>query len=161
MSLLNYFVAIAPVFQQLVLDDCHFTIADTEKFIVSLPGKRLKLNIQEGDAIQEGATAEAIREKRKVIREGDKQLFGIAHTVICVPIMENGESVGCVAIGYSREKNDKMLQISEMLSAMIQNISGSSQTVAAAASELNDISHTLSHLSEGMKDRMYYTSQAI
>ena len=130
MAILDYFVQISEYFHSLVLEDCHFTIADTEKFIVSLPGNTLKMAIETGDPIREGSiTGVALKEKKRVIKQGNKELYGIAHIAICTPIFEEGKVVGCISIGYSIDKNDQIAEMANSLASMVQQISTGAQSI--------------------------------
>jgi hypothetical protein len=153
MSVLEHFVAIAPYFHQLVLEDCHFTITDKEKFIVSIPGKTFKMGIKVGDPIKPGATLIAMQEKRRIVREGNKQLFGIAHIVVSVPIIENDEAVGCISIAYSRDKNDEMYQMAQTLEEMTRQIAAGARTIAEASGELSVASEKITDMSSVMGEK--------
>lgn len=155
MSILEHFVAIAPYFHELSLEDCHFTVADTEKFIVSLPGKHLKMSIVVGDPIREGAlTAVAMKERKRIVRTGNRELYGIAHLAVCVPIFENNSIVGCISIGYSMEKSDRIHQLAFSLENMVQTISSSSQSIAASSQELAATHEEMLRLSTSIKEQM-------
>lgn len=155
MSILEHFVAISSYFHEFSMEDCHFTIADTEKFIVSLPGKKLKMNILVGDPIREGSlTAVALKEKKRIVRNGNKELYGIAHIAVCVPIFENDIVVGCISIGYSMEKSDKIHQMAISLEDMVQTISSSTQLIAATSQELAATHDEMLRLSVSIKEQM-------
>lgn len=146
--ILDHFVAIAPFFPQIVLDDCHFNVTDKEKFIVSIPGKKFKMNIEVGDPIREGAlTAVAMRERKRIVREGNKQLYGIAHMAICYPLIENDEVVGCISVGYSMEKNDRILQMAESLAAICDQISQGTRNASASSQQLASTYEEMTRLS--------------
>lgn len=158
--ILDHFIAVSPYFQQLVADDCHFTIADKQKFVVSLPGKNLNMSIKVGDSIREGAiTAIAMKEKRRIVREGNKQLYGVPHIAICVPVIEHDEAVGCISIGYSTEKNEQIKQMAEMLAHMVEQISSGTQSIASSAQELAGTHEDIFSLSESIKEQMNEVSK--
>lgn len=160
MSILDHFVAIAPYFSQLIMEDCHFTIADTEKFIVSLPGKTLKMAIKVGDPLREGSlTAVALKEKRRIIKEGNKQLYGIAHMAVCTPLIDNGIVIGCISIGYSKEKDEEILQLSQSLEAMVEQMAIGAQSFASSSQELAATNEKLSNMSITMREQMNSISE--
>jgi FtsZ-binding cell division protein ZapB len=162
MSVLDHLVKIAPLFPQLVLDDCHFTISDTEKFIVSIPGDTLVMAIKVGDPIKEGAiTKVALEKKERLIVEGNKELYGVAHIAVCTPIIENGEAVGCVSIGYSMEKSDKINQMADKLSDMVNEISETSKSIATSSQELARRNENLTAISDSVKDKMEVISDVV
>jgi len=162
MTTLDSLVNCAPLFPQFILEDCHFTISDTEKFLVSIPGKTLKMAIKVGDILQDRSiTKIAIERKEKVVVEGNKELYGIAHIALCTPIIENNKAIGCVSIGYSMEKADKINQMAEALSSMVEQISSSSQSVAAASQELASKNEELSTISVSVRDKMNAISDIV
>lgn len=162
MTILDHLVKMAPLFPQLVLDDCHFTIADTEKFIVSIPGNTLVMAIKEGDLLQEGAiTKIALEKKERLIVEGNKELYGVAHIAVCTPIIENGEAIGCVSIGYSMEKSDKINEMAEKLSDMVNKISESSKSIADSSQNLASRNENLTTISDSVKDKMNVISDVV
>ena len=158
--ILDHFVAIAPLFPQIVLDDCHFNVTDREKFIVSIPGKKFRMNIEVGDPIREGAfTAVAMREKRRVVREGNKELYGIAHMAICYPLIEKDEVVGCISVGYSMEKNDQILQMAESLAEICDQISQGASSASASSQQLFSTYENMARLSEVVNENVQEISQ--
>lgn len=160
MALLDYFVAVAPYIGQLMLEDCHFCIADTEKFIVSIPGKRLKMAIQVGDPIREGSlTGVALKEKRRIVRPGNKELYGVAHNAVCLPLLENGKAVGCISIGIATEKYDRIAQAAQSLAAMVEQISAGAQLIASASQQLASVNEKMSDLSLTVKEKMENISE--
>ncbi|MFC4769414.1 methyl-accepting chemotaxis protein [Effusibacillus consociatus] len=160
MSLLDSFVAVAPYISQLMLEDCHFCISDTEEFIVSIPGKRLKMAIQVGDPIREGSlTGVALKEKRRIVRPGNKELYGVAHNAVCLPLIENGKAVGCISIGISTEKYDQIAQAAQSLAAMVEQISAGAQSIAAASQQLAAVNEKMSDLSFTVRDKMETISE--
>lgn len=155
MTVLDHFVEISKYFHLLVLEDCHFTVADKENFIVSLPGKSLKMAINVGDRIREGSiTGIALKENRRVVVQGNKELYGIAHIAVCTPIVENNEVVGCISIGYSMEKSDKIAETAESLAAMVEQISAGAQSITASSQELASVNSELASQSEAFKEKM-------
>lgn len=155
MAILDYFVQISEYFHSLVLEDCHFTIADTEKFIVSLPGNTLKMAIETGDPIREGSiTGVALKEKKRVIKQGNKELYGIAHIAVCTPIFEEGKVVGCISIGYSIDKSDQIAEMANSLASMVQQISAGAQSIASSSQQLATTNQGLQSLSGTIKEEM-------
>ncbi|WP_019121871.1 methyl-accepting chemotaxis protein [Brevibacillus massiliensis] len=155
MSILDHFIAVAPYMSQLMLEDVHFCIADREKFVVSLPGKKLKMALYVGDPIRDGSlTKVALEEKRRIFRQGNKELYGVAHNAICLPLIENGEAVGCISIGISQEKNDKISQIAQSLAAMTEQISASAQSISQASQQLAVMTETMADTSVTVHKQM-------
>ncbi len=158
--ILDHFVAIAPYFGQIVLDDCHFTVTDKEKFIVSIPGKKFRMNIEVGDPIREGAlSAVAMRDRKRIVREGNKQLYGVAHIAICYPLIQDGDVAGCISIGYSMEKSDQILQMAESLAAICDQISQSARNASASSQQLASTYDEMTRLSEVVKHNVQEISE--
>ncbi|OLN21463.1 hypothetical protein BTO30_14770 [Domibacillus antri] len=155
MSLLDHFVTIGPYFHQLVLDDCHYTVTDTKKFIVSVPSKTLKMAINVGYPVKEGSISGlAIQQRKQITRQGNKELYGIAHIAVCTPIFEKGAVIGCISIGYSQEKNDEIFLLSENIAAMVQELSASAQSFSASSQELAVLNQGMFECSDVMKEEM-------
>jgi Methyl-accepting chemotaxis protein (MCP) signalling domain len=160
MNMLDYYISIAPHFRNLVVEDCHFTVADRERFLISIPGQTLKMAIEEGDVVREGSvTAQAIKEKRRIVKEGNRELYGIAHIAVCTPILENHKVIGCISIGYSKERENELFQMAETLTVMIEQMSAGAQAIASGSLYLADAHQQLSHASESIKDKMKVISE--
>src|SRR5690606_38708920 len=87
--------------------------------------------------IREGAiTAVAMNERKRIVRVGNKELYGIAHLAVCQPLFHGDNVVGCISIGYSMEKSDQIHQLAFSLEKMVQTISSSTQSIAASSQEL-------------------------
>lgn len=158
--ILEQFVSIAPYLQQIMLEDSHVTITDKEKYLVSLPGKTLKMAIEVGDRLQEGSLSLiALKEKRRIVRNGNRELYGISHQAVIVPIIENDEAVGCISIGFSKEKSEQIFQLAQSLADMVEQLSSGAKAIADVASQSATTNEEMVGLSGRIKEQMDESSR--
>ncbi|QDR80297.1 hypothetical protein [Sporomusa termitida] len=101
---LEHFIYTLPYFNSLSINkDVGVTVTDLEKILLYIPAKNLDMRARAGDPIPPGsAMAQAIKEKRRVVRRGDKTLFGMPYIAACCPIFnETGAVIGGISVAES------------------------------------------------------------
>ena len=139
-DLLSAFVKIAPFLNHLVQDDITVGIYDTEKLIINIPGKTFSLNVKPGDPLAEGdIITNAIRENKVMSAVIPKEIFGFPLIARAMPIHdENGRVVGGVGLGTSLEKANKLFEMAESFSAIVEQTAASIEDINGSVSRLAD-----------------------
>lgn len=108
-------------------DDVSFAITDRKKYLSVKQCGDLDLLVKPGDMLREGgATLEAMRTGKVIIKDVPKEIFGTPFKSYAVPVKEkNGQIVGAIVLGKSLIKREEMLSLSESLSDALSEISTS------------------------------------
>ncbi|MBC5636233.1 chemotaxis protein [Ornithinibacillus sp. BX22] len=137
-DLLNAFVKIAPFLNHLVQDDITVGIYDTEKLIINIPGKTFSLNVNAGDPLTEGdIITNAIRKNEPMSAIIPKEIFGFPLIARAIPLHdESGHVIGGVGLGTSLEKANKLFEMAESFSAIVEQTASSIESINGSISKL-------------------------
>ncbi|KOR89192.1 methyl-accepting chemotaxis protein [Paenibacillus solani] len=143
-ELIRAFIQVAPLLKSLTNDDITIGIYDTEKLIINIPGNTFSLNVSPGDPLMEGdIVTDAIRHNKALSAVVPKELFGFPLVARAIPLHdEQGRVIGGIGMGTSLEKANKLFEMAEGFSAIVE------QTTAS----VGDISQSISHLTERMTE---------
>lgn len=127
----------AEIVPQLVTGRIGMVVCDQEKWLVCNSIAELAKQVMAGDTVKPGSAAHKAMEKReRVVVEVAKEVYGIPYIAISLPVIENGQVVGAVAIHESLERRDTLLTAARQLSASAGELSSSIQSILAQAQEL-------------------------
>ncbi|WZL73501.1 methyl-accepting chemotaxis protein [Clostridiaceae bacterium 35-E11] len=123
-EIFDSFNKVIPYLSILFDDDACFGLVDKEKYLFVKNGKTLDLKTKPGDAIREGGAAvQAIRTGEIIIKDVSKEVFGIPFKSFAIPIKDKVENIiGVFLVGKSLEKKNQVLNLSQNLSAAMQQI---------------------------------------
>lgn len=139
-EVLNAFVKIAPLLNELIHDDITVGIYDTEKLIINIPGKTFALNVSPGDPLVEGdIVTNAIKTNRPLSAILPKELFGFPLIARALPLHdEQGKVIGGVGIGTSLDKANKLYEVAESFSAIVEQTAASIEDISESVTQLAD-----------------------
>ena len=161
-SLLEAFQVVAPVLPQLMTQRVGIVVADRTNWISSNSIRELVSQVVVGTPIREGsAVAVAMREKRRVVVHVDKEVYGVPYVAVSVPIMENGEVVGAVAVHESLEQHDLLHNTSETLASSTQTLFEALERISARANTLSESSSSLQKLANRAEKQVGETGEVI
>ncbi|MCC5912347.1 MAG: hypothetical protein JJT76_18170 [Clostridiaceae bacterium] len=145
---LQYFMEVAPIIQQLHIDDLAIAFCDKKDYVGFCAGKQINFPVKAGDQVKHGtALYEAVSTGQRVIRQMDKELFGFPYIAVAIPVKENGEVVGGICFLESIEKQNRLLEMAEVLYEGIQQLQASSEEIASEAENLSQTGLGLGELS--------------
>ncbi|CAH0345363.1 methyl-accepting chemotaxis protein [Bacillus sp. CECT 9360] len=150
--MLEAFVNIAPLLNELVPEDITIGICDTEKFLLSVPGKTFSLGIKPGTALHPNdAITNAIVQKRTVREYVPAEVFGFPIIASAIPLCdENGNVIGGVGLGASLEQYNTLFGVASKLSEAVEQVSATIQELAASTSILSESMNTISEQSKNV-----------
>lgn len=157
---LQHYLAVAPEFKRLTIEDIGVSVVNSEKYIFYDPPVTIKFPKDSylGDPIAPGSViAEAMRIGERVVKEVGSQAFGVAYIAMAVPIFENGQLVGGISIYQSVEKKQKLLAIANSLEQIIKSLDITIQQIAAEAEELAATGQELGGISRGTETQVRET----
>ncbi len=139
-EVINAFIKIAPLLNDLIHDDITVGIYDTEKLIINIPGKTFALNVSPGDPLMEGdIVTNAIKTNRPLSATLPKELFGFPLIARALPLHDDqGKVVGGVGIGTSLEKANKLFEMAESFSAIVEQTAASVEDISESVTQLAD-----------------------
>lgn len=136
-SLLECFIGVAEYIPQLISGKVGMVVCDREKWIVSNSIPELAHQVVAGEPVKPGSAAHiAMEQRKKVLVEVPREVYGIPYIAISLPVIENGEVVGAVAIHESLARKEMLLAASKQLSSSASDLSLSIQSVLAQAEEM-------------------------
>lgn len=152
-DLIKAFVKVAPLLNELVQDDITVGIYDTEKLIINIPGKTFALNVNPGDPLMEGdIVTNVIRTDSPLSAVLPKELFGFPLIARALPLHDDeGNVIGGVGIGTSLEKANKLFEMAESFSVIVEQtaagIEDISESVTSLADRVTDITSQMKAVS--------------
>ncbi|WP_067932231.1 methyl-accepting chemotaxis protein [Alicyclobacillus kakegawensis] len=136
---LDAIVACLDVIRQTYPEDASLIVLDTEKVVTQIPGERIKPAYEVGTPITEmeqTVTAKAMRLGQALREERDATVFGYPYVATAVPILEDGQVVGCVTSIVSQERLDALRDGASELSALVQEMSANADEIAQASAQM-------------------------
>jgi len=148
-EVLEAFIRVAPLLPDLSVGDLSIAITDLEKYVCYVPGRDIVFPVKPGDRFNEGtAVAQAIREKRRLIRQMGSEVFGFPYIAVAVPVIDKGSVVGGVCFLQSIEKQDRLFTMAESIFKEISHLNASTQEIAAASESLTSVGEDLTGLTK-------------
>ncbi len=163
-TLIESFIEVAPYLNKLLLRDTAIAITDQEEYVAYFPGEKLDHKVKPGDKLKESSIVVRSMQNRKleVDRIDNTDLFGVAYIGLAMPIINDEDQViGAVFIGESTDEQDILRTMAEELTINTENVSESSQKVAARAEELSSFVQELKELSEKSYQQMEDVDQVV
>ena len=162
-ALLAHFLHVLPYFNRLSTRDIGVSLTDTEKFLLYKPAEKFDMKVSAGDLIKPGSAVEqAIREKRRVVRRGDKALYGMPYIAVCCPIMDDqGTVIGCAVTTESVDMQDSLKDMALSVSDSITAIASTSEEISAQAEEIAAVTGSLAQMSLQSSARVKETDEII
>lgn len=149
--LIEAFIQVGPLLQQLVNDDITIGIYDTEKAVEHYPAKSFSINVKPGDPLVEGdVVPEAIRQNKQVTAVVPAELLGVPLITRAVPLRDDsGKVIGGVGVGSSIEKAQQLSDISTNLSSVINEVTN---TVEEMANSISGLAENMASVSDKAKE---------
>lgn len=138
--LLQAFLTVAPYINSLFTEDLSVGLCDTEKFLISTPGKTFALDVKPGDPLVDGDAIQLAIKTNKIQRVFvPEHIFGFPILSTAIPLHdEKGKVVGGVGIGVSMEEQYRALSgISSNLSESVKQVTTTIQELDSSSTKLS------------------------
>lgn len=131
--------------------------------VVRNDNNKIPLNIKVGDPVKEGSTVYwAMKEKRKVIQQVPKEVFGVPFKAMAEPVYdENDNTIGAIAVVFSHENESVLNEIIQQFSAAFEQVNQSIQDISFSAQQLSKVGEALSHNTQRTKENIGETDGII
>ncbi|MDX9871349.1 MAG: methyl-accepting chemotaxis protein [Clostridia bacterium] len=162
-DILEAFVKITPLLNELYPQDVFVAVADTHTVIAYQPGETIDIGLKPGDILKRDTSlATAMRERKKEMLTISKEVFGVAYKTLTEPIFdENGQVIGGIVVGISIENQNKLSEVIEQFSASFEEVSSSVQDIAAGAENSAKIGEKLARSAIETKNNVNKTDEII
>jgi uncharacterized protein YukE len=162
-TILDHFLYVLPHFNSLVTKEIGVSLTDLEKFIFYKPAENLDMKVSAGDLIKPGSAVEqAIREKRRIVRRGDKKLYGIPYIAVCSPVFNDaGDVIGCAVATESVDMQDAMKDMANTVNDSISAIASTSEEISAQTEEIAAVMSNLARVALQSQERVKDTDKII
>jgi len=136
-SILEAFIQLTPILPQLMRHKVGMVVADCEKWLAANSIPEIADQVVVGEPVKAGtAVAKAMREKQRIVTQVDKAIYGVSYVAISLPILENGEVVGAVALHESLEEQENLRNMAVDLNASVSEMTASLSGIYQQAEEL-------------------------
>jgi len=150
-EMLRHLLAIAPYIRQFTVEEMGLSICDTEKVIWDdLNTKVFTFDkpTYVGDMLEDNLPIyHAMRQRKRIVEEVPKEMWGVNYICVAVPIFENDQVVGGIELYQLTEKREQLLEIAKSLEEHIRTFDNSFQQIAAEAEELSATGEELGSIS--------------
>ncbi|MEL7563598.1 MAG: methyl-accepting chemotaxis protein [Dehalobacterium sp.] len=164
-EMLRHLLAIAPYIRQFSVEEMGLSICDTEKVIWDdLNTKVFTFDrpTYVGDRLEDNLPIyHAMRERRRIVEEVPKEMWGVNYICVAVPIFQNDQVVGGIELYQLTEKREQLLEIAKSLEEHIRTFDNSFQQIAAEAEELSATGEELGSISQDTSVQVGETDQIV
>jgi len=125
-------------YQKLFADGTTFIVSDLEKYLYYSPGQ-VDFGFKPGDKIVEGTLMEkAMKQNKKIIARVEKEQskFGFPYIATAIPLTEKGTVLGAIAIAFSTETQDMVINMSKNLAQVTGELRDSVSEFSTSSLEL-------------------------
>jgi len=162
--IMDFLVKLAPALQKLIPLDCIIGIADTEKFLCSIPGEKIKLPTNTVGTIISGEVpiAKAIKSGKPERMLVPKEVLGISFEATSIPVLDNqGKVIGGIGLGIGLENREILINNANLVAASSEQTSATIEELAASAEQLATQQSQLLELSQEINEQIMETEKII
>lgn len=162
--ILDFLVKLAPALQSLMPLDCIIGVSDTEKLICSLPGKEIKLPIDNVGAkvTDDLPVAKAIKSGKPQRMISPKEVLGISFEATAIPIFNGkGEVIGGIGLGIGLENRQILIDNANLVAESSEQTSTTIGELASSAGQLADQQSQLLQLADEITKQISETEKII
>ncbi|SMC33069.1 methyl-accepting chemotaxis protein [Sporomusa malonica] len=153
------YLNVLPLIKKAMFYDIGITLADREKYLMSLPFGDASITVEVGSPIRESsAIFKAMHERRQVFIRGDRN--GKPYIACATPISDDrGGIIGAISIAESTERYDTLTEIASGLSKGISDLASTTEELSAQSQEIAAVSHQVCNSMRESGQRMNETDR--
>ena len=162
LNVLDAFVQLVPVLPDLLMHKVGMVVADKEKWLASNSIPEIAHQVVVGEALKDGAAVSiAMREKRRVVIQVPKEVYGVAYVAVSLPIMEKGEVIGAVAVHESLEEQEVLQSTAVNLADSVKDLTTAMEAISHKADELAKRGSNLQAAANAANNQVAQTDEVI
>lgn len=145
--IMDFLIKLAPALQKLIPLDCIIGVADTKKFLCSVPGEKLKLPIDTTGTELSGDVpiTKAIKSGKPERMISPKEVLGISFEATAIPVFDSqGKVIGGIGLGIGLENREILINTADFVATSSEQTADTIEELANSAAQLaNQQSHLL------------------
>jgi len=162
LNVLDAFVQLVPVLPDLLMHKVGMVVADKEKWLAANSIPEIANQVVVGQVLKEGAAVSiAMREKRRVVIQVPKEVYGVSYVAVSMPIMEKGEVIGAVAIHESLEEQEVLQSTAVNLADSVKDLTTAMEAISHKAEELATRGSNLQAAANAANNQVAQTDEVI
>ncbi|MFL0250011.1 methyl-accepting chemotaxis protein [Clostridium neuense] len=147
-------------------DDISIAISDREKFLATYDSSKIKLDFKTGTHLKDAGLLETatkiFRTKQSDTTIIPKEVMGFPVKAIASPILDqNGEVVGIFSLAMGLTKEFQAEEISEELTASLQQTNASIQEISSGAAKLNSMLKSIKENANALEENLKISNNSI
>lgn len=147
-------------------DDISIAISDREKFLATYDSSKIKLDFKTGTHLKDAGLLETatkiFRTKQSDITIIPKEVMGFPVKAIASPILDqNSEVVGIFSLAMGLDKEFQAEEISEELTASLQQTNASIQEISSGAAKLNSMLKSIKENANVLEENLKISNNSI
>lgn len=161
---MDLLVKLAPSLQKLIPLDCIIGIADTKKFLCSIPGEKIKLPVDTtGTEISKDVPiAKAIKSGKPERMIVPKEVLGISFQATSIPVLDNeGKVIGGIGLGIGLENREILINTTNLVATSTKKTSLNIEEIANSAGKLAKQQEELLGLAKDITEQIGETEKII
>ena len=113
---LKHFLTVAPFISLLTIEDVGLFVCDTEEVLWDFIPETFQWYEKTYVGVKPGpewAVTKAMNQRKRIVEEVGKEAFGVPYVAVAMPILENDQVVGGIAVQQSidKERSDGKLLV--------------------------------------------------
>ncbi|MGQ9557676.1 MAG: methyl-accepting chemotaxis protein [Desulfurispora sp.] len=161
---LDTLVRVMPLVKELFPLDCMLAVTDREKIIFYSPGQEIDSNTPAGTLLKPGdGLYEAVHQGRRSVVDVPAEVRGMPFKAVTVPIYDaDGRTVlGCIGLGLSTANRVKLLEQSDVVARLTEQVADTISELAAAAENLARQQERLKAAGDEIQERVKQTDRIL
>lgn len=163
-QIFQHFLYVLPLLNDMLSADVGVSLTDREKFLLYKPGKTLDLKVPVNSPLKPGMPLyQAMHEQKRIfVRVEDSQMWGKPFIAVAMPLYNPaGAVIGAVSVSETIDRQDALHRVVRQITGQVDVLAGSSQEIAAQATEISQLSKGMSLASVSSQTRMKETDQIL
>lgn len=143
------------------MDDTQLIVVDhAMRILAVVPGKQIDLGLKIGEIAPSGTVSERALKAGRVLKdERDASAFGVPYQSVAIPIMQDNEAVGVLAVVTSTQARQAMQSAEQDLWQHAEHLAATAEETHAAVTHLKETFDMLARQASVIQDGMASTEQ--
>lgn len=138
-DIMHSYEVLMPYIKQFFNYDVLFSISNKEKYLKIYGNEKFNLDVKEGDPVSpEGSDYKCMLNKKTINKKIPKEVFGMEIESVSIPIFDDNNVVGCIAIVKNLNQRYKIANLSQNLSDALERISDNTNQMASNIQNISE-----------------------
>ncbi|MBU3178375.1 chemotaxis protein [Clostridium estertheticum] len=162
--IMDFLVRLAPTLQRLIPLDCIIGIADTKKFLCSIPGEKMKLPVDTTgtEILEDVPIAKAIKSGKPERMIVPKEVLGISFQATSIPVLDSqGKVIGGIGLGIGLGNREILINTANLVASITTQTAFTIDDLATSAGQLETQQYHLLGLANEITKQISETEKII